>query len=124
MRVDRRGTLTIGATLGDDVVRVYRRSRDGRIVARVNEVAKSFKAKSIKRVIVYGYAGDDTITFGPGVRNGYIDGGAGDDSLAGGSRDDVLIGSSGADHIAGGDGRDASDDDVLDTRDSVERLLT
>lgn len=78
-------------------------------------------------IVVYGQAGDDTITVAGGIDlTAWLYGGAGDDTLKGGGGDSVLIGGDGNDQLTGGKGRDiliggrgadrlvaGADDDIL-----------
>jgi Ca2+-binding RTX toxin-like protein len=100
------GTLLLRGSSGDDAMNLWIRESDGRLVARVGDVAQTFAPSQVKRIAVYGYGGDDVITVGPGVRRIFADGGAGNDAILGGDGDDILWGNNGDDHIEGGGGND------------------
>ena len=62
---------------------------------------------SVAAIVVYGFAGNDTITIDPSVtKSATIYGGAGNDTLSGGSVDDVLNGDDGDDTLFGNAGND------------------
>jgi Ca2+-binding RTX toxin-like protein len=142
IKLNRSGTLTVTGTSQADVIRVYRRSRDHRMVVRVNDVARSFKLHTIRHAAIYAGAGDDDVSIGSGVLYDYADGGSGNDyllggagtdklfgndgndTLSGGGSSDLLVGGGGADRLRGGEGTDSAFDDPLDSRDSVETLLS
>src|SRR5207248_9707366 len=76
----------------------------------------TFEAADLARIVVFGQAGNDTITvssalsqpavlFG-GAGNDVLRGGSGDDSLAGEAGNDTLFGGSGNDLLCGGSGND------------------
>jgi Ca2+-binding RTX toxin-like protein len=99
-----KGTLLIrGSNAGDPI---DLKIRKGRLVARVGDVVQTFKASKVKRIVVYGYGGNDTITVGSKIRGIFADGGADKDTILGGDGDDTLFGNTGADHIEGGAGND------------------
>jgi Ca2+-binding RTX toxin-like protein len=101
-----KGTLVLRGTGGGDTIDVRIRNKDGRLVARVGEAVQSFNPAKVKRIAVYAFGGNDTITVGPGVRAVFADGGTGNDTILGGDGDDTLWGNAGADHIEGGAGND------------------
>jgi Ca2+-binding RTX toxin-like protein len=86
-----------------------------------------FGLGSFKRIVVYGFAGNDKLVVSEQVQvRTVLDGGMGDDSLVagsgptlalGGAGNDVLIGSDQRDILIGGDGADTlygnGDDDIL-----------
>ena len=106
IRLNRRGTLVVNATDAADDVSLYIRRSNGRLVARVGEVAQSFPPSHVKKIAVAALNGDDTITIGAGVRGAYVDAGAGRDTLNGGAGNDILYGGTGPDRIFGYDGND------------------
>jgi Ca2+-binding RTX toxin-like protein len=80
---------------------------------------------------IFGDDGNDVLNGNGG--NDYILGGAGNDDLFGNGNDDTLSGAGGndrlyggggADVLLGGDGSDAAPEDPLDSRDSIETILT
>lgn len=123
------GTLRVRGTQNADVIRVYHHlSADGRFVVSLNGVKKSFAFSAVKRIKIYGYSGDDKITFtdaygrvsertaiwaGAGndrvsgsVNRDTIYGESGDDTIGGGKSDDVVQGGNGDDDLNGGIGAD------------------
>ena len=102
-----KGTLLLAGTSGDDQISIRRRKSDGRLVAQIGDLVQSFSATRVKRISVYGYGGDDTITVGSSVRGIFADGGDGKDTLTGGDGADTLNGGLGADKIFGGAGDDS-----------------
>ena len=110
-----KGTLTVGGTSDDDTISLSIRSKDGKLIVRVGDLAQGFAPSKIKRVRVYAQNGDDTVTIGTGVKGCYISGGNGNDTITGGDGADVIeagagndsiLGGAGADKIAGQDGAD------------------
>jgi Ca2+-binding RTX toxin-like protein len=101
-----KGTLLMRGTNGSDAINLRIRKKDGRLIASVGDVVQSFKTKTVKRIAVYGYGGNDAISVGSGVRGIFADGGADQDTILGGDGNDTLWGNSGADHIEGGAGND------------------
>jgi len=100
------GTLTIKGTELGETIGLTIREKDGRLVARVREVYKSFAPSSVKRIAIDSKQGNDTITIGPGVRGAYVDAGDGDDTVNGGDGGDVIIGGWGSDKLYGNGGDD------------------
>lgn len=101
-----RGTLMVDGTSDNDVISVAKREKDGRLVARVNDDAKSFVQSRVKRIAISSRSGNDLVTIGPQIRGVYIDGGEGNDTLRGGDGGDFIIGGAGKDHLFGNDGHD------------------
>ena len=116
-----RGTLVVDGTAGDDTIFVIRDvARQSRLTVSINGVADTVAASTVRRVEIYGGAGNDDLRVddSAGSTNGLgatLVGGDGDDvlvgslrsaSLDGGLGNDVLYGSSKTDDIAAGDGAD------------------
>jgi Ca2+-binding RTX toxin-like protein len=116
-----RGTLVIDGTAGDDEIFVIRNvARQSRLTISINGVADSVALGSVRRVEIYGGAGNDDLrvddSAGPSTALGVtIAGDDGDDtlvgslrsaSLAGGAGNDVLYGSSKTADLDGGPGSD------------------
>jgi hypothetical protein len=101
-----KGTLLLRGTNAADAIDLRIRTSDGRLIARVGDAIQSFNPAKVKRIGVYGYGGNDTITVGSKIRGIFADGGAGNDTILGGDGDDTLFGNTGADHIEGGAGND------------------
>ena len=114
--IDARGSLKILGSDFDDTIHVHRRT-DGRTVVVLNGVTRSFPTQRIRRIHIYGFGGNDTLTAGRRAGNIYVDGGNGDDSITGQSGDDFLEGGAGEDVIIGNAGNDilagGRGDDVL-----------
>jgi Ca2+-binding RTX toxin-like protein len=101
-----KGTLLMRGTNGSDAIDLRIRKKDGRLIARVGDAVQTFKPSKVKRIVVYGYDGNDSIAVGSKIRGIFADGGAGNDTILGGDGDDTLFGNTGADHIEGGAGND------------------
>ena len=105
-------TIDRTADTADDVIVVSRDpSVAGRLQATVNGVVVSTRLESSVRTIrINGGAGDDTITVSiPGNRKigAVIYGNAGDDTITGGDGNDRIYGGTGSDTLVGGGGDDA-----------------
>lgn len=111
--VDANDNLQVAGSTGSDRITVYNGGPFG-IAVRVNNVVYnqfSFGGK----VIVFGFAGADTIMnsanlaveFYGGEGNDYLSGGLLDDILDGGAGSDRLFGNAGNDYLYGGAGIDA-----------------
>ena len=108
-----KGTLLLRGTSGHDAVDLRIRKSDGRLVARVGDVVQTFKASTVKRIVVSGYGGNDTILGGDGddtlfgnTGSDHIEGGAGNDNIAAGAGNDYVLGGVGDDFLAGNSGND------------------
>ena len=90
-------------------------SQDGTSVdvAENSEAVQSFDVTQVKRVVIIGGAGNDTLTIdqsnNPFDIPAKIFGGAGDDSMTGGGSHEFISGGSGNDTIVAGDGADTVD---------------
>jgi Ca2+-binding RTX toxin-like protein len=119
--VSDKGTLVIDGTSGDDTIFVMRNTRRAsRLTVSINGVADTVSVGTVRRVEIYGGAGNDDLrvddSAGPSTAQGAtISGGDGADTLVGSLRsisldgglgDDVLYGSSKTDDLVGGDGND------------------
>ncbi len=130
--LSRGGTLFSTGTSGNDVITLVRDSmRASRLYVIENGAVTVVSSHSVRRVVLSGGGGNDTITVDgrAGVviaPNITLDGGAGADRLTGGTTgatllggmgNDTIIGGAGADYVLGGDGNDAvwggSGDDQL-----------
>jgi Ca2+-binding RTX toxin-like protein len=123
--------LFVGGTSGDDVIQVRAGSTAGSLQVMINGVdrgtfARTTTAGTIGRVIVYGNdgndaitvsstvdaiaavlyggAGNDTLTGGKG--SNFLDGGDGNDALTGSAANDILVGGLGQDTVSGAGGDD------------------
>ncbi|HEX8523604.1 MAG TPA: hypothetical protein VF669_15220, partial [Tepidisphaeraceae bacterium] len=101
-----KGVLKITGTGLSENISVSLRPRDGRVVARVGDVSRTFSRTQIRKIVINGQAGDDQIVIGAGVMGVSVDGGDGDDSILGGEGADYLGGGWGKDSISGGGGND------------------
>src|SRR5688500_15067266 len=99
-----RGTLVVDGTAGDDEIFVIRNAlRQSRLTISINGVADSVAASTVRRVEIYGGAGNDDLRVddSAGSTNGL---GA---TLVGDDGDDVLVGSLRSASLDGGAGNDA-----------------
>jgi uncharacterized delta-60 repeat protein len=104
--INRRGSLIVDSRDIAEEVSLYIRGRDGRLIVRVGDFAKSFAPSRVKRIAIFTYGGDDTITIHDGVKGAYVDAGEGEDTINGGRGDDALLGGGGKDKVYGFDGND------------------
>lgn len=91
-------------TDGDDNIRVYQvEDNPDRFVVNLNGVKRSFAFADVRKLIVYGYAGNDAIAInevnGLVKLRSLIKGGSGNDSLYGGASRDSVYGEAGDDFI-------------------------
>jgi uncharacterized delta-60 repeat protein len=101
-------TLTVDGTRSPDTISVTR-SGDN-LVAKLNNLSRSYPAARVKRLFVFGNAGNDLISIGSaGVLGADVYGGDGNDRLSGGAGNDTLEGGLGADYLRGGAGNDTAD---------------
>jgi len=98
--------LVVDGTQGNDTIRILPGDRWGEVKAIVNGVCSpSFRPTS--RIVVFGYAGDDTITVDPRVTyKTWLIGGLGNDTLKAGGGPALLMGNEGNDTLFGGYQRD------------------
>lgn len=103
------GVLTVWGMYTPDTIRVYEES--GNFYVAINAWAPYYWPTSwVKKVIIKGLGGNDTLTAEAGFNKPVtLDGGTGNDSLFGGSGADVLIGGPGNDVLSGGAGKDTAD---------------
>jgi Ca2+-binding RTX toxin-like protein len=97
--------LVVGGTAGNDTIKV---TADGStyVQVKVNGVNLGTFAPT-NRVVVYGLAGDDTITVDNDLKlSAWLYGGDGNDTLTAGGGNDVLLGGGGADTLLGRKGCD------------------
>jgi Ca2+-binding RTX toxin-like protein len=100
--------LAIYGTLGNDKILVSPGSVAGSVQISVNgAILKNTDGlayfKSVSRILVYGFAGNDTITANANVtQTCMFFGGLGDDRLVGGKGKNILVGGNGSDTINGG----------------------
>ena len=106
MVLNQRGSLIVNTDEGGEHVSLYIRGKDGRLVVRVGDFARSFARSRVKRIALFTYGGNDTITIHPGVKGSYVDAGEGEDTINGGQGDDALLGGGGKDRLFGFDGND------------------
>jgi len=106
-RIEQDRTLRILGTDDADIILLSVDS--GSLAVQVNGGnADVFPLADIERIVIMALGGDDTVTLAAQVPAAYIDGGAGNDTLAGGAGNDTLVGGDGNDVLMGNDG-----DDVL-----------
>jgi uncharacterized delta-60 repeat protein len=98
------GILLVRGTAGDDALRVS--ANRVRLTVSGAGATRSFPTRFVRRVIVYGRDGNDSIVLNGGVPRVIAYGGAGNDSLVGGDGADALYGQGGDDTLDGGSGSD------------------
>lgn len=102
----RGGRLVIrGATQTPNTINISQ--SDDVLVVDVNGQSSIFALTKVRRILVYGGRGDDTITLADSVTQcSRIYGGAGNDTITGGAGNDTIRGNGGDDSLAGGGGAD------------------
>ncbi|MGE5610423.1 MAG: hypothetical protein ACM359_14320 [Bacillota bacterium] len=100
----RKGTLVVNGTAKNDAITLTGTS--GSVNVRVNKTSQVFNSASVKKITVMGLNGNDTITLS-NVIGGWVDGGAGNDTITGAAGNDTLLGGTGSDVINGGAGNDS-----------------
>ncbi len=101
----------VGGTGANDTVSIGSGTAAGSLTLTMNGTNYGTFAPaagaSFSRVVVYGLAGNDTITVSSSVfAPAWLYGGDGSDWLGGGGGNDVLLGGAGGDVLTGNDGRD------------------
>jgi Ca2+-binding RTX toxin-like protein len=101
------GVLRIYGTPLADSIRVYQSGDNGdRLGVSINGVKRSFDEAAVKKILIYGYSGDDRIElyerYGAISARSRIWGGSGADTVNGGSGADSIFGDSGNDRITSG----------------------
>jgi hypothetical protein len=106
--LNRHGTVRVTGDGGADAIAVRMRHRGNRIVVSVNDkTVRSFPPSRVKRIQIWGYGGNDSLTIAPDLAWGaYVDAGDGNDSVNGGEGNDYFVGGNGNDSLFGGGGRD------------------
>jgi Ca2+-binding RTX toxin-like protein len=115
--LNRHGSLIVRGDGDSNLIQVYRRGRDGRIVVRVSlggsfqpgdgDLVRSFAPKQIKRIGIFAGAGVDGVTIGHGVPRGcYIDAGRGRNAVDGGDGNDFIVSGGSSSTLHGNDGND------------------
>jgi uncharacterized delta-60 repeat protein len=119
------GVVTVLGEAGDDNI-TLNVSR-GRLFVNFNGTPYSFPLTSVRRVLVYGRHGNDTIRIATPVPGLRVSGGDGDDVLRGGPGGESLDGGDGNDTVDGGLGADTlgggGGSDTLDYRSRTRPLL-
>ena len=117
-----KGTLTVTGTDANDSITVMRAAPKSKFLAvNINGQVSTFKASSVKHLVMIGGAGDDQLTITD--TNGSVggthleNGGDGNDTLTGDAANDTLVGMAGDDSLDGGAGNDSlnggDDNDTL-----------
>ncbi len=101
-----KGTLSLRGTNASETIDLRIRGKDGRLIARVGDAIQSFNPSKVKRISIYGFGGNDSITVGSNIRGIFADGGAGNDTILGGDGDDSVFAGGGKDYVLGGLGDD------------------
>ncbi len=103
--LDSAGQLNVIGTSGADTANVTRVGSD--FTATLNGVSKSFPAVKVRRILMDGQGGADTLKIDESVKlDATLYGGAGDDYLRGGGGASTLRGDDGNDTLDGGGGAD------------------
>ncbi|MGC4032253.1 MAG: hypothetical protein QM754_11080 [Tepidisphaeraceae bacterium] len=108
-------TLHISGTAGDDAITL--RGGTKNVIVTLNGKSQQFVGKDVRRVIVWGGAGNDDVNCWVTTRAGtyglnipaYIDGGTGNDTLNSGIKGDTLFGGYGDDVLSGDVNHDGAD---------------
>jgi uncharacterized delta-60 repeat protein len=101
-----KGTLILTGTPAGEDMGVRFRTKDSRVVVWIGNESRAFAPSKVKRIALFGRAGNDTLTIGEGIRGAYIGGEDGNDILNGGALDDIMVGGLGGDQMFGGGGND------------------
>lgn len=96
--------LRIFGTKNNDAIRIYRMSNNpDRFVVNLNGQKRSFAFADVRKIVVYGYSGNDNIAFsevnGVVAIRSMIQAGSGNDTIFGGSTRDSVWGGEGNDFI-------------------------
>jgi ELWxxDGT repeat protein len=110
----RQGSVTIAdrvmrifGTRGDDVIKLYEQpTNPDRFVVAINGVKRSYAFAEVRKILIYGYSGDDNIAYneryGAITTRSAIWSGDGDDTVYSGSGRDTIFGEGGDDTIDSG----------------------
>ena len=107
--LNKNGVLTINGAAGNDNITIAPSGSQIRVT--VNGKATNFTTSKVKRIFAYGHNGNDKIITSAGInnKNGFFNGGLGDDSIVGTDGNDRIDGSSNNDTLRGGGGSDIID---------------
>jgi parallel beta-helix repeat protein len=102
-----RQALVVRGTSGNDTITFTSASSGTKVAVKVNGVSRgSFLISSLSRIIVFGGAGNDSISVANGLRvDAELRGEGGHDTLLGGGGNDLLLGGDGNDRLEGRRGR-------------------
>jgi ELWxxDGT repeat protein len=99
--------MRIFGTRGDDVIKIYQHPADpDRFVVNLNGTTRSYAISAVRKLVIFGYSGDDNIAFNEKL--GFVQirsliwAGDGNDTVYGGSGGDTIFGEGGDDHIDSG----------------------
>ncbi len=97
------GVLNVNGTTSPDNISITINGNS--VIAQLNDDTQTFALSSVRAYVVYGDAGNDTITAGPDLLSVSLQGEAGNDVLTGSDNGDVITGGDGNDYIdaRGGD---------------------
>lgn len=118
------GVLRVFGTRISDTIRIYNMPADTtRFVVNINGAKRAFGFSAVRKVLIYGYGGNDSIGFkdinGVVVLRSAIFGGTGNDTVYGGHGRDTVFGEQGNDSIATGNSNDIASggdgDDIVET---------
>jgi uncharacterized delta-60 repeat protein len=101
------GTLRVNGTNAADTIKLTRTSSTS-LSVKINALAaQTFNAADVHAIRVYAFGGNDSVVLGAtGTSAAYIDGGAGNDTIAGGELNDTIVGGDGNDRMFGNGGAD------------------
>lgn len=102
------GVLRVDAGAGSDVIRLEPAFSGSTAVIRVTEngSARDYAASAVRGVQVFANGGSDRVSVALTTHGVYVDGGAGNDTIAGGAAGDELRGGDGDDKLYGNGGND------------------
>jgi len=99
-------TLYVWGTNSNDQIALYPYDRGSGIRVSKNGVITNYRAAAVKKICVYAFDGNDSISITTGLIPTYLLGGMGDDALSGGEGADIITGGGGRDLIFGNGGAD------------------
>jgi Ca2+-binding RTX toxin-like protein len=113
------GLMTVTGTNLNDLIQVGQSGTTLKIIQGSSFTYYNLNTTKVKKVAIYGLAGNDTLLVSSNVTiPAYIDGGTGNDSITGGAGNDTLIGNDGNDTLRGFGGNDSlsggNGNDILD----------
>ena len=104
--LNKKGTLIVYGSNDAETVTLSIRAKDGRLILRDNTFSQSLAPSRVKRIALFLYGGDDSVTNSLPLKGIYADLGAGNDTANGGAGNDVFLGGAGDDTLFGNGGND------------------